>query len=126
MFLKFIRFTEKLNYDIQKFGNIFYRVILFKVKNFSDECDFIFKSDNNFYKIDQVKKFLQQLQQNIFVEFFNDSDSMQILTFQYQTIVDMDRLAGIHRVIVFKQPGSKYLLVRVVLIDDLFHYQYSF
>jgi len=51
---------------------------------------------------------------------------MQILTFQHQPIVEMDRLAGIHRVTVFKQPGSKYLLARVVLIDDLFHYQYPF
>ena len=103
MFLKFIRFTKKLNYDIQKFDNILYRVIIFRVKDFSDECDSIFKSANNFYKIDQVKKFLQQLQQNIFVEFFNDSDSMQILTFEHQPIVEMDRLAGIHRVTVFKQ-----------------------
>lgn len=38
----------------------------------------------------------------------------------------MDRLAGIYRVTVFKQPGSNYLLARVVLIDDLFHYQYPF
>jgi hypothetical protein len=51
---------------------------------------------------------------------------MQILTFQHQTIIEMDRLAGIHRVTVFKQPGSNYLLARVVLMDDLFHYQYPF
>jgi hypothetical protein len=38
----------------------------------------------------------------------------------------MDRLTGIHRITVFKQPGSKYLLARVVMIDDLFHYQYTF
>jgi len=61
MFLKFIRFTKKLNYDIQKFDNILYRVIIFRVKDFSDECDSIFKSANNFYKIDQVKKSLRQL-----------------------------------------------------------------
>lgn len=126
MFLKFIRFTKKLNYEIQKFEKINYRVIIFRVKDFSDECDSIFKSTNNFYKIDQVKKFLQQLQQNIFVEIFNDSDSMQILTFEHQPIVEMDRLAGIHRVTVFKQPESNYLLARVVLMDDLFHYQYPF
>ena len=126
MFLKFIRFTKKLNYEILKFDNILYRVIIFRVKDFSDECDSIFKSANNFYKIDQVKKFLRQLQQNIFVEIFNDSDSMKILTFEHQSIVEMDRLTGIHRVTVFKQPGSKYLLARVVLMDDLFHYQYPF
>jgi|JI9StandDraft_1071089.scaffolds.fasta_scaffold00018_108 hypothetical protein len=111
MFLKFRKFTKKLNYDIQKFENIDYRVIIFRVKDFSDECDCIFKSTNNFYKTNQVKKFLQQFQRNIFVEIFNDSDSMQILTFQHQTIIEMDRLAGIHRVTVFKQPGSNYLLV---------------
>ncbi len=73
-----------------------------------------------------IRLTLQQLQQNIFVEIFNDSDSMQILTFQHQTIIEMDQLAGIHRVTVFKQPGSNYLLARVVLMDDLFHYQYPF
>ena len=126
MFLKFIKFTKKLNYDIQKFENIDYRVIIFRVKDFSDECDCIFKSTNNFYKTNQVKKFLQQLQRNIFIEVFNDSDSMKILTSQHQTIIEMDQLTGIHRVTLFKQPGSNYLLARVVLMDDLFHYQYPF
>jgi len=51
---------------------------------------------------------------------------MQILTFEHQPIIEIDRLAGIHHVTVFKQPGSKYLLARVVLMDDLFHYQYPF
>ena len=32
----------------------------------------------------------------------------------------MDQLVGIHHVTVFKQTGSNYLLVRVVLMDDLF------
>ena len=51
---------------------------------------------------------------------------MQILTFQHQTIIEMDQLTGIHCVTVFKQPGSNYLLARVVLMNDLFHYQYPF
>ena len=80
MFIKFIKFTKKLNYDIQKFENINYRVTIFRVKDFSDECYYIFKSTNNFYKTNQVKKFLQQLQRNIFIEVFNDSDFMKILT----------------------------------------------
>ena len=100
------------------------RVIIFRVKDFSDECDSIFKSTNNFYKTNQVKKFLQQLQQNIFVEIFNDSDSIQIITFEHQPIIKIDQLTGIHRGPVFKQPESNYLLARAVLMDDLFHYQY--
>ena len=119
----FIKVTKKLNDGIQKFENIDYQVIIFRVKDFSDECDCLFKSTNNFYKTNQVKKFLQQLQRNIFVEIFNDSDSMQSITFQHQTVIEMDQLAGIHRVTVFKQPGSNYLLAIVVLIDNLFHYQ---
>lgn len=51
---------------------------------------------------------------------------MQIITFKHQTIIEMDQLAGIHRGTVFKQSGSNYLLARVVLIDDLFHYQSPF
>ena len=45
---------------------------------------------------------------------------MQTLASQHQTIVEMDSLAGVYRVTVFKQPRSKYLLARVV--DDLFYY----
>jgi hypothetical protein len=51
---------------------------------------------------------------------------MQILTFQHQTIIEIDQFAGIHRVTVFKQPGSNYLLARVGLMDALLHYQYPF
>jgi hypothetical protein len=126
MLLKFIRFTKELDYDIQKFDNILYRVIIFRVKDFSDVCDSMFKSDNNFYKVSQVKGFLRQLQQNIFLEIFNDSDFIQTLAFQHESIVEMDSLTGIPRVTLFKQPGSKYLLARVVLMDNLFHYQYPF
>jgi len=126
MFLKFIAFTKKLEYEIRTFDSIPYRVILFRVKDFSDECDSLFNSSNNFYKIDQVKKFLRQLQQNTFVEIFNDSYYMQTLASHHQNIVEMDRLAGIHRVTIFKQPGSKYLLARVVMMDDLFYYLYPF
>ena len=38
----------------------------------------------------------------------------------------MDQLTVIHCVTIFKQPGSNYLLDRVVLMNDLFHYQYPF
>jgi len=101
MFLKFIAFTKKLDYEIRKFDSIFYRVIIFRVKDFSDECHSLFRSSNNFYKIDQVKKFLRELQQNIFVEIFNDSNSIRILASQHQTRVEMDSLGAIYRVIVF-------------------------
>jgi hypothetical protein len=42
MFLKFIAFTKKLDYQIRKFDCIDYRVIVFRVKDFSDECRFSF------------------------------------------------------------------------------------
>ena len=51
---------------------------------------------------------------------------MRILASQHQTIVEMDSLTGIHRVTIFKQPGSKYLFARVVMMDDLFYYLYPF
>jgi len=126
MFLKFIRFTKELEYEIQKFDNILYRVLVFRVKDFSDVCDSMFKSDNNYYKISQVKKFLRQLQENIFLEIFNDSDFVQILALNNQSVIQMDRLTGIPRVTLFKQPRSKYLLARVVMMDDLFYYLYPF
>ena len=123
MFLKFIAFTKKLDYQIRKFDGISYRVIIFRVKDFSDQCDSLFKSSDNSYKVKQVKHFLRQLQQNVFVEIFNDSNYMHS---QHHNIVEMDRLTGIHRVTIFKQPGLKYLLTRVVMMDDLFYYLYPF
>lgn len=48
----FIKLIKNLNYDIQKFENIDYRVIILRVKDFSDECDYIFKTN-------QIIKFLQ-------------------------------------------------------------------
>nr|YP_010448086.1 hypothetical protein NRL27_pgp113 [Nitzschia dubiiformis]UTQ75567.1 hypothetical protein [Nitzschia dubiiformis] len=126
MFLKFISFTKNLDCEIQKLDSIDYRVIVFRVKDFTDECDSLFNSSNNFYKIDQVKKFLRELQQNIFVEIFNDSHYMQTLASKHQTIVEMDSLPGIHRVTIFKPSESKYLLAQVVMIDDLFYYLYPF
>ena len=126
MFLKFISFTKNLDCEIQKLDSIDYRVIVFRVKDFTDECDSLFKSSDNSYKVKQVKHFLRQLQQNIFVEIFNDSHYMQTLASQHQTIVEMDSLAGIHRVTIFKPPESKYLLARVVMMDDLFYYLYPF
>jgi len=126
MFLKFIRFTKELEYEIQKFDNILYRVLVFRVKDFSDVCDSMFKSDNNYYKIGQVKQFLRQLQENIFLEIFNDSDFIQILALENQSIIEMDRLTGIPRVSLFKQTRSNYLVARIVLLEDLFHYRYPF
>lgn len=124
MFLKFIRFTKKLNYEIQKFENINYRVIIFRVKDFTDECDFIFNSNDKKYKNTMIKQYLQELQQNIFVEVFNDSYSMKTLIFQSQT--KSDRLSGIFRITFYTQSGSNYLLARVIMMDSLFHYQYPF
>lgn len=97
MFLKFIAFTKKLDYEIRKFDSISYRVIIVRVKDFSDECHFLFRSSNNFYKIKQIKNFLRELQQNIFVEIFNDSNSIRILASQHQTRVEIDSLGAIHR-----------------------------
>jgi len=51
MFLKFISFTKNLDCEIQKLDSIDYQVIVFRVKDFTDECDFLFKSSDNSYKV---------------------------------------------------------------------------
>jgi len=51
MFLKFISFTKNLDCEIQKLDSIDYQVIVFRVKNFIDECDLLFKSSDNSYKV---------------------------------------------------------------------------
>jgi hypothetical protein len=59
MFLKFIRFTKKLDYEIQKFDNILYRVLVFRVKDFSDVCDSMFKSSIIIIiRLDRLNNFL--------------------------------------------------------------------
>ena len=40
---------------------ILYRVIIFKVKDFTNICDSMFKSDNNSYKVSQVKNYFIQI-----------------------------------------------------------------
>lgn len=65
LFLKFLRFTKNLNYDVQELDTILYRVIIFKVKDLTTCCESLFDSDYDSYKIRQVKKFLEQLQSSI-------------------------------------------------------------
>ena len=125
-FIKFIRFTENLEYQIKEFDGILYRVIIFRVKDFSKICDSMFKSDNDFYKISQVKQFLLQSQRNIFLEIFDDSDFIQTLNLPNKTTIEMDNLSAISRVTFFKQPSYNYLMTRIVLIDELFHYKFPF
>lgn len=84
--------SKNLDYKTQKLDSIDYRVIVFRVKDFTHEYDFLFKSSDNYYKVKQVNHFLRQLQQNIFVEIFNDSHYMQTLASKHQTIVEMDDL----------------------------------
>lgn len=73
-----------------------------------------------------VKEFLRQLQENIFLEIFDDSDFIQTLALENLPIIEMDSLTGIPRVTLFKQPRSNYLVPRIVLLEDLFHYKYPF
>lgn len=79
-FIMFLKFIKESEYETDKLNNIVYRLIIFRVKDFSDVCDLMFKSNNNYYKITQVKQFLQQLQENIFLKIFDYSDLTQILT----------------------------------------------
>nr|ULD16171.1 hypothetical protein [Cylindrotheca closterium]ULD16252.1 hypothetical protein [Cylindrotheca closterium] len=65
MFLKFIGFTKNLDCEIQKLDSIDYQVIVFRVKDFTDECDSLFKSSDNSYKVKQVKLMLLQHNHNI-------------------------------------------------------------
>ena len=40
--------------------------------------------------------------------------------------MEMDRLTGIARVTLFKQSRYNYLVARIILLEDLFHYRYCF
>jgi len=72
MFLEFLKFTKSLHYKTEIFDGDYYRIIIFRVKDFLDVSHSYYNSQNEYYKIQKTKDFLQDLQQNLFVKCFTD------------------------------------------------------
>ena len=112
MFLKFLKFTTSLDYKTEIFDGDSYRILIFRVKDFLDVSHSYYNSQNEYYKMQKTKDFLQDLQQNLFVKCFTDD--------YFKSLVTVPKLE------IYKCKKSKCWLTRVLLLEELFDYQYPF
>ena len=112
MFLKFLKFTTSLDYKTEIFDGDCYRILIFRVKDFLDVSHCYYNSQNEYYKMQKTKDFLQGLQQNLLVECFTDD--------YFKSLVTVPKLE------VYKCKKSKCWVTRILLLERLFDYQYSF
>lgn len=112
MFLKFLKFTTSLDYKTEIFDGDSYRILTFRVKDFLDVSHSYYNSQNKYYKMRKTKDFLQDLQQNLFVKCFTDD--------YFKSLVTVPKLE------VYKCKKSKCWVTRILLLEELFNYQYPF
>lgn len=112
MFLKFLKFITSLDYKTEIFDGDSYRILIFRVKDFLDVSHSYYNSQNEYYKMQKTKDFLQDLQQNLFVKCFTDD--------YFKSLVTVPKLE------VYKCKKSKCWVTRILLLEELFDYQYPF
>lgn len=114
MFLKFLKFITSLDYKTEIFDGDSYRIILFRVKDFLDVSHSHYNSQDEYYKMQKTRDFLRYLQQNLFISCFCFTDDY------FQSLVTIPKLE------VYKCKKSKCWLTRILLLEQLFDYQYPF
>lgn len=112
MVLKFLKFIKNLDYKTEIFDGDYYRVILFRVKDFLDVSHSHYNSRAEYYKIQKTREFLRYLQQNVFVSCFTDQ--------YFKSFVTIPKLE------LYKCKKSKSWVTRILLLEELFDYQYPF
>ena len=112
MFLKFLKFITGLDYKTEIFDGDSYRILIFRVKNFLEVSHFHYNPQNEYYKMQKTKDFLRDLQQNLFVKCFTDD--------YFKSLVTISKLE------LYKCKKSKCWVTRILLLERLFDYQYSF
>lgn len=112
MFLKFLKFLKSLDYKTEIFDGDSYRLILFRVKDFSDVSHSYYNSQDEYYKMQKTREFLRNLQQNVFVSCFTDQ--------YFKSFVTIPKLE------LYKCKKSKSWVTRILLLEELFDYQYPF
>ena len=112
MFLKFLKFSSSLNYKTELFDGDSYRVVIFRVKDFLDVSYFHYNSQDKYYKMQKTRDFFRDLQQNLFINCFTDN--------YFKSLVTIPKLE------LYKCKKSKCWLTRVLLLEELFDYQYPF
>jgi hypothetical protein len=112
LFLKFLKFSSSLDSKTEIFDGDPYRVVIFRVKDFLDVSHSDYNSQDEYYKMQKTKDFLQDLQQNLFVKCFTD--------YYFKSLVTIPKLE------LYKYKKSKCWLTRFLLLEELFDYQYPF
>jgi len=112
MFLKLLKFTSSLDYKTEIFDGDSYRVVIFKVKDFLDISHSHYNSQDEYYKMKKTRDFLRDLQQNLFISCFTE--------YYFKSLVTIPKLE------LYKYKKSKCWLPRVLLLEELFDYQYPF
>lgn len=112
MLLKFLKFSSCLNYKTEIFDGDSYRVVIFRVKDFLDISHSCYNSQDEYYKMQKTRDFLRDLQQNLFISCFTDN--------YFKSLVTIPKLE------LYKCKKSKCWLTRVLLLEELFDYQYPF
>jgi hypothetical protein len=111
LLLQFLNYAQDLDFKIEYLGGIPYREVTFKLQDFLKFQNPLVKSSNH-YQLDKIKIFFYELQSGAFLTSFTD--------------VSFQSLATIPQVRLEKCPRRKFWIVRVWLVNDLFHYKYPF
>ena len=110
-FVQFLNYAQSLDFKIEYLGSIAYRKVVFKLRDFLEYQDSSIKPTNR-YRLKKIKEFFQQLQSGLHVASFTDS--------RFQSLV------LIPQVQFEKCPKQKFLIGKIWLVEDLFHYKYPF
>ena len=111
MFLQFLNYAQHLDFEIESLGGILYRQVTFKLRDFLEFQNPTVKP-TNYYQLQKIKNFLQQLQTGVFLSSFDDT--------YFQSLV------AIPQVKLEKSLKQKYWIARVWLLEELFYYEYPF
>jgi hypothetical protein len=112
MFLKLLKFVKSLDYKTEIFDGDSYRLILFRVKDFLDVSHSHYNSQDEYYKMQKTREFIRYLQQNVFVNCFTD--------YYFKSFVIIPKLE------LYKCKKSKSWVTRILVLEELFDYQYPF
>lgn len=106
-FLQFIVYAQSLTYRIDSLGNTQYRCVQFPVQDFLKYT----KRSKNYYQLDKLVRFFDQLQENSLIQFFTDDYYRELVT-----IPEVNLYKDIH----------KYWIAEVWMAEELFYQPHPF
>ena len=122
--LYFLKYVENLTFEKLSFDSVNYRKITFEMSDFLKFITIGFytkkdvllfdkeKNKTNYYQLNNLKKFFIKLQNHAFATSFSEEN--------------FRKLVGIPQLRIKRCNKTKYLLVTVYLLENLFFYEYPF